>query len=417
MADFESKLQRRGALAKVFTPAAPVSTREAFSGRYEQITAVIESVAEPGRHVVLFGERGVGKTSLANILSELYKWDDGRVFARRITCNADDTFKTIWRRVFSELGIEEPEEWKSEQPNPDHIRKLLQNLVPPTVIVLDEYDRVDDDESLSRMADTIKALADHAVGTKLVIVGVSDSIELLIGEHESIKRNLREVQMPRMTNLELMQVVARGFASVDMDIEDDALIRISRISEGLPSYAHLVALKAGGKAIDDDRTIVTLAHVSAATETVLESHMNRMTYLRAIQSSRSGNLYAQVLVACALAKKDELGYFAAKDVRDPLSRIMGKSYDIPAFAKHLNAFMDPERGAVLQRRGPERSYRYRFADPIMQPYALLSGIAASLIPSDYVDELFAPDPAIDWDGMLQKISEEYDVTPAEDEGL
>lgn len=137
--------------------------------------------------------------------------------------------------------------------------------------------------------------------------------------------------------------------------------------------------------------------------------MNRTTYLRAIQSSRAGNLYAQVLVACALAKKDELGYFPAKNVREPLSRIMGISYDIPAFAKHLNAFMDMERGSILQRRGSERSYRYRFSDPLMQPYALLSGIASSLIPGDYVGELFRLDPEIDWDDLLRQIIEGRDL--------
>ena len=40
------------------------------------------------------------------------------------------------------------------------------------VIVLDEYDRVEDDDALSLIADTIKSLSDHAVETKLVIVGV-----------------------------------------------------------------------------------------------------------------------------------------------------------------------------------------------------------------------------------------------------
>lgn len=114
-----------------------------------------------------------------------------RSFARRITCNANDNCKSIWRRVFEELEIDEPEEWQYGEPNPDDVRRMLADLIPPTVIVLDEYDSVDDDESLSRMADTIKALADHTVASKLVIVGVSDSLEALIGEHESIKRNLR----------------------------------------------------------------------------------------------------------------------------------------------------------------------------------------------------------------------------------
>lgn len=405
MAEFHSKLERRMALAKTFTPAAPVSRRDAFSGRYQQINDIVTAVVQPGRHVVLYGERGVGKTSLANILSELLigEGDNRRDFAKRITCNAGDTFRSIWRRALRELGVEPPEEWQYAEPNPDDLRQVLSGVRPPMVLVLDEYDRVDDDDSLSRMADLLKSLSDHAVGTKIVIVGVSDSIEALIGEHESVVRAIEQVQMPRMSSMEIMQVVSRGFEAVGMTVTDDAIVRITKISEGLPTYAHLLSLHSGTRAIDDDREEVSLAHVDAAMRDVLDKHSNRATYAQAIQSSRPDNLYAQVLIACALAKKDQLGYFPATAVRDPLSRIMGKPYDTPAFAKHLKAFMDLERGAVLQRTGPTRSFRFRFRDPLLQPYALLAGIANSIIPSDYVDELFDADPETDWDKLLKEL--------------
>jgi Cdc6-like AAA superfamily ATPase len=403
-----TKFQRRQTLGRVFTPAAPVSRREAFSGRFDQINAIIEAVMEPGRHVVLYGERGVGKTSLANILSDLLigEGDARRNFALRITCNADDTFKSIWRRVFRLLELDEPEEWQFGDPNPDDIRHLITGISPSRIIILDEYDRVDDDATLSKMADTIKTFADAAVDTKLVLVGVADSIDALIGEHESIGRALQQVQMPRMSSLELLQLVTRGFAAADMHIADDAVVRIAKLSEGLPSYAHLIALKAGNRAINDDRREVTLADVQSAITDVLDTHMLRSTYLKAIQSSRADNLYAQVLVSCALAQKDELGYFSAGSMRDPLTRIMGRPYDIPAFAQHLKNFMEPERGEVLQRRGPARSFRYRFRDPIMQPYALLAGIAAGIIPAEFEAELFAPEPDVDWDALLRELVED-----------
>src|SRR5438034_2612884 len=56
---------------QVFRPRAPISTREFFAGRWEQLTTVVDAVAQTGLHIVLFGERGVGKTSLANIIDPL----------------------------------------------------------------------------------------------------------------------------------------------------------------------------------------------------------------------------------------------------------------------------------------------------------------------------------------------------------
>ena len=60
MLDFEA--------GKVFTPAVPVSERELFSGRIDQLRRVFDAINQHGQHAIIFGERGVGKTSLANII-------------------------------------------------------------------------------------------------------------------------------------------------------------------------------------------------------------------------------------------------------------------------------------------------------------------------------------------------------------
>jgi len=43
-----------------------------------------------------------------------------------------------------------------------------------------------------------------------------------------------------------------------------------------------------------------------------------------------------------------------------MAAIMGKPYDIPAFARHLNEFASAVRGDVLTRSGQSRRYFYRF---------------------------------------------------------
>jgi len=67
------------------------------------------------------------------------------------------------------------------------------------VIILDEFDRVHDEDSRVLMADTIKTLSDQLVSTTMVIVGVADDVNQLISSHASIDRNLVQVLMPRMS--------------------------------------------------------------------------------------------------------------------------------------------------------------------------------------------------------------------------
>lgn len=191
-------------------------------------------------------------------------------------------------------------------------------------------------------------------------------------------RAIEEVPMPRMSAGELRELVTKGFGSVGMGVEDSAVERIVRLSEGLPSYAHLLSLKTGERVLADDRDRVLLHDVLKSTESVVESAIsNRLDYHKAIRSSRPENLYPHVLAACALAAKDRLGYFTAKSVAEPMSKIMGKPYAIPAFSRHLASFLEDDRGCVLQRTGEKKRYLYRFRDPMMQPFAILAAIAVT----------------------------------------
>ncbi|MDB6032601.1 MAG: hypothetical protein JWM16_2939, partial [Verrucomicrobiales bacterium] len=96
-------------------------------------------------------------------------------------------------------------------------------------------------------------------------------------------------------------------------------------------------------------------------------------------SSPLWNLYSDVLLSCALASTDDLGYFSAANVRTPMSEIMKRPYEIPAFAQHLNDFCGENRGKVLQKTGYPRRYRFRFVNPLMEPFVVMKGIASGLI--------------------------------------
>jgi hypothetical protein len=117
-------------------------------------------------------------------------------------------------------------------------------------------------------------------------------------------------------------------------------------------------------------------------------HSVRTDYQKAVRSPRKESQFEQVLLACALAPKDDLGYFNASAVREPLSRIMDQPRKIASFVKHLNKFTEEEsRGPILERTGKSRSFFYRFRNPLLEPFVLLHGITNGLIDEALLLEL------------------------------
>jgi hypothetical protein len=218
------------------------------------------------------------------------------------------------------------------------------------------------------------------------LVGVADSVDNLILEHRSIERALIQVRMPRMLQAESKEIIQKGLAKIKMQITQDALEKIARLSQGLPHYAHLLGLYSATCAITNDSNEITNVHVrSAIREAVDHAQQSiKSAYHDAVSSPR-GNLYPQVLLACALAETDDLGFFSSVQVREPMSRVMKKPYAIAAFSHHLTDFCSQEHGPVLQRAGFRRRYRYRFLNPLMQPFILMKGIADGTIEEELWD--------------------------------
>lgn len=380
------------AVSSVFRPGTPIDRQKLFAGRLDQVNDVLNAALQPGRHVIMFGERGVGKTSLARVISEIIKQSQGYRLLNcgTINCEKTDNFNTLWRKIFRELSIamETSEAGFKGQPlqsemcldsllpsrelNGDDVRYMLGRIKDHTLIIIDELDRLTDSQARLQLADTIKNLSDHAVNSTLILVGVADSVEDLMAEHHSIHRALVQVPMPRMSIGELVQIIDTGLSGAAMTAEEGVSEWIARLSQGLPHYTHSLGLYSSFKAIERGQTHVTADDVLEATRTtVVKSHTIHNDYNKATSSPQKQNLFAQVLRACALAEADELGYFSAASVSDPMSKIMGRKYYVPNFSRHLFDLCEPKRGPVLKKFGEPRRIRFRFADPMMQPFVII----------------------------------------------
>src|SRR5918999_2282693 len=94
-------LDRVALVADAFRPAAPIDRRALFSGRTDEIAELYSVVSQPGQHAVVYGERGVGKTSLAVVVAELLR-GSGNLVARA-TCDSSDDYSSVWRKALSEI--------------------------------------------------------------------------------------------------------------------------------------------------------------------------------------------------------------------------------------------------------------------------------------------------------------------------
>ena len=397
----------KASLAVYFKPGTPINSQQLFAGRQSQIMDVMNAIIQPGQHIIMYGERGVGKTSLAKVVSDIMRKAKNfkTLNSGTINCDPADNFNSLWRKIFRELSVEMElqeagfetqmristipvaENLPKQELQPDDIRHFLSKINGPIVLIIDELDRLPDRTSRSQLADTIKNLSDHAIDTTLVLVGIGDSVDELIEEHQSIDRSFVQVPMQRMSVMELMKILEIGERGSGIIIPEECKAWITRLSQGLPHYTHLLGLYSSFSAIEDGRKEIKVNDILAATASISQkNHSIASTYNKGISSPRTGNIYAKVLSACALASTDERGYFKAAAVSKPLSKILRRECRISDFSRHLSEFCECKRGPILRRIGDKWNRRYRFIDAMLQPYIIIHDYSVGMLTNQVLEE-------------------------------
>ena len=374
----------RSSLRKAFTPTQPIALPDLLTGRFEVLTRVYEDVLSPSQHVLLYGDRGVGKTSIARVVSVLAGgMEDSPSVAIVVSCDTTDTFSTIWQKVLREIripsrsvGFGRTESTESatritppESLMPNDIRIFVESCGTPLTVIIDEYDRVLDEDTRRLMTDTIKMFSDYSTPCSLVLVGVSQSVEELVDAHQSIARNLDFVHVEPMGTEQLAKIIESGLGKVGLDFERGLDYRIGELSQGYPHYTHLLGLCAGISAASRGSEVVTFRDLNKAINQALQrtAESIRLEFDRATESSQPNNIYKEVLLSCALVSKDDRGRFMHSWVQHPLERILGQQISPVRCQRHLSAFLSPERGPTLIRTGKPGRYWWRFANPQLIP--------------------------------------------------
>lgn len=335
---------------------------------------------------MVFGERGVGKTSFANIICTKLS----NVTSAKITCNRDDNFKQLWRRALAKIKFStdaggarytaevhrDAQQLDMFLPSNDDIDSLdiqhiLEKVQGNLLFVFDEYDSLTDSKVRSKFADTIKNLSDNAPNVTIGLVGIADDVAHLIGEHPSIERCLKQIKMPKMSSVELEAILEKGLQSLAMGIEPAIKRRIVYFSSGFPHYTHLLGKYSARECINSEENVIADKHYREALEHALRdaNQSIRNAYqLATIDAKKRKSRFSKVIDACAVADEDEYGTFALRDIVEPYNRISGEKVKAQNLAYNVQKLCDSDKGSILTKVGDSNNIRFRFNNPLMKVY-------------------------------------------------
>lgn len=267
-------------IAEVVSPSQPISSIEFLKGRESELQDIERALYAPGRNVFIYGDRGVGKSSLA--ATAAYQYQNAEASPIFVGGAKDETFvgmvanianqaigrsrlhttKTTrglaldWRGLKWSWGHElSVKEVTSQLTTVGDAVDLLAEVAAihsaSPVVVVDEFDQIGDPEERNKFAALLKHLGDRGVPLKMIFTGIGETISDLLGAHASATRQLAQIELGRLDWDARRDVVVQAAQSFGLDVDPNVAWRIAIVCDGFPHYIHLITECMLWQAADD----------------------------------------------------------------------------------------------------------------------------------------------------------------------
>lgn len=367
-------------------PSEPIDSFEHLVGRTKQRDGIEEAINSGGRHIFIYGDRGAGKTSLAQTIA--FEHNPANHSPVLVACGSKTTFGSIVKEIATQLsgrsrllatetsvggtasalGVGLNSAMKSTERSLEAldlnmatglILESAMHRLGRSIVVIDEFENLPSLEDRALFAELAKQLSDRRVPVTLVFCGIGKSLEDLLQGHGSAHRYLYEAQLPTppLNFGGCWQILDSAADALSVTVNEDSRLRIAQVSDGFPHYVHLICEKLFWLAFRREEIISTLTpehYMEAVTDALhgVEARL-RNAYEKAVMKQRDE--FQEVL--WSVADHFELERNIHSVYANSYERIMTELGRKPVleieFARRLSALKSKAHGNMLtsSRRG------------------------------------------------------------------
>lgn len=408
-------------VANAFRPATEMDDPRLFAGRRKEVRALVEALHTDGACPVIYGDRGLGKSSLAlqgewiaagdtQLLDQygMLEWNFGEedyFIPVYVTCPADvrSTSDVLQRAINALVAAGEPgrgpsnmvertetiklsllkvfeteEVTKYVQPEQqtavanftpgevlvDLANKVAKRTGHPVLMIVDEVDRVEDTTGLGAFIKTASS-----PNLRFLLVGIAQNLSELLADHLSIERSCVPIHVPQMTLAELRAIMDRAEEYLRMApnsryrlaFTGEAKAELADLAAGFPWFVHVLGQAALSATLRGSGRSVTTSDIYYAVHDLTSNRFAQQfsdLYHQAVKNSERRETVLRALAA-----------WPATDI--PIADVyktLKEQLDVPNPEYYKAQMCQPRYGSVLAPAPFPGKHIVRFRNHMFKVY-------------------------------------------------